>query len=331
MQSAKTVEQEYTLIEELFVQTKQNIAYFFDHFQLQDLDRALFHLSTNPGCIFVTGVGKSGIIAKKVATTMSSSGTKALFLSPVDALHGDVGVVSQGDTVLLFSKSGESDELMQLCPALRNKGAYLIACVSKKESRLAKCCDLVCHLPVSKELCPFDLAPTTSTSVQLIFGDLLAMALMRSKNFTQADFAQNHPAGRLGRRLTLFVQDLMLKADNIPLVLQEDLLIEKLVEFSAKNCGCLLVGDAQRRLIGIFTDGDLRRALQTYGASVLHKQIGEVMGKNPVATKPTVLAYDALKRMESDQRKPITVLPVVDDEHRVVGIIRMHDIIQTGL
>jgi arabinose-5-phosphate isomerase len=323
--------QKESMLEELFAETQNNVAYFFKNFDLDDLEKLWLHLLASPGSVFLSGVGKSGIIAKKIATTMSSSGTKALFLSPINALHGDLGVVARGDTVLLFSKSGESDELLQLCPALRNKGAFLVAVVSNKESRLAKSADMTVCLPVSKELCPFDLAPTTSTLVQLMFGDLLAIALMRAKHFTKDDFAQNHPAGRLGRRLLLTVQDLMLKGRDLPLAKPEDTLISVLAEFSSKKCGCLMIVDQAQTLLGIFTDGDLRRSLEKHGASVLEKKMGELMTENPRFIPHTSLAFDAMKTMEIDPKKPITVLPVLNEHKRVEGIIRMHDIVQSGL
>ena len=331
MMMETSVSQRQGLVEELFQETQKNVAHFFEHLNLEDTRKVFEHLLHSTGTVFLTGVGKSGIIAKKVATTMSSSGTKAVYLSPLNALHGDVGIVSKDDTVLLFSKSGESDELLHLCPTIRNKGAYLIAVVSNMESRLAKACDLSINLPVAKELCPFDMAPTTSTLVQLMFGDLLAMALMRSKHFSKSDFAQNHPAGRLGKRLTFTVKDLMLIGDAIPLAGSNDLLINVLSEFSGKKCGCLLITDEEKRLIGIFTDGDLRRSLQKHGAMVLHKPLSELMNPSPRSIDSKYLAFDAMKYMEADQKRPITVLPVVDTEEKVVGIIKMHDIVQSGI
>jgi arabinose-5-phosphate isomerase len=282
------------------------------------------------GTIFLSGVGKSGIIAKKIAVTMSSSGTKALYLSPLNALHGDIGLVTSGDAVLFLSKSGETDELLHLCPAIRNKGARLISVVSSLDSRLAKACDLNIVLPVSKELCPFNMVPTTSTMVQLIFGDLLAIALMNRKQFTVDDFAQNHPAGRIGKRMTFTVRDLMITGDRVPLAAPENILIDALSEFSGKQCGCLLVIDAAERLLGIFTDGDLRRSLQRHGAMVLHKSLRELMTTTPRFIHAKMLAYDAMKFMEADPKRPITVVPVVEDG-KVVGILKMHDIVQSGI
>ena len=242
------------LVEELFLQSQSHLAYFFDEIDLDQLRMVVDHLLSCRGTVFLTGVGKSGIIAKKIAMTMNSCGVKAGFLSPLNALHGDIGIVSAGDTVLLLSKSGEAEELLSLCPTLRNKGASLVAVVSQENSRLAKACDLTIILPVAKELCPFDLAPTTSTVVQLLFGDLVAIALMRAKNVSIDSFVLNHPAGQIGKRLTLKVKDLMVREKSLPLCGPQALLGESLVELSNKKCGCILVVDEAMHLLGIFTD-----------------------------------------------------------------------------
>ena len=309
---------------------KGYLEHFFQSLDIQDVQLCIEHLLACAGTVFVTGVGKSGIVAKKIAMTMNSCGTKASFLSPLDALHGDLGQVAQGDCVILLSKSGETEELLHLCPALRNKGAQLVAVVSNKESRLVRACDLSVLLPVSKELCPYDLAPTTSTLVQLMFGDLAAIALMQLKQFTASDFAKNHPAGQLGKRLTVKVSDIMLRSTALPLAHPHDELGAVLVELSNKRCGCVLVIDEMRRLLGIFTDGDLRRSLQRYGAKVLEKPMSELMTCHPRSISSQVLAYDALKQMEADQKRPVTLLAVVDDGI-LTGLIRMHDIVQSGI
>ena len=331
MLSKTSIDERQDLVEELMGEMQKNVQYFFESASQETMSKLFEHLLQSSGTIFLTGVGKSGIIAKKIAATMNSSGTKALYLSPLNALHGDVGMVAKGDSVLFFSKSGESDELLHLCPIVRNKGAFLIAVISNSDSRLAKACDFSIELPVARELCPFNIVPTTSTLVQLMFGDLMSMVLMRSKRFTVDEFAQNHPAGRLGKRLTFLVKDLMISGEGVPFASPNDLLINVLSEFSGKKCGCLLIIDEERRLIGIFTDGDLRRSLQKYGAMVLHKAMHELMTLNPRHIDEKVLAFDAVKYMEADQKQPITVLPVVDSEKKVVGIIKMHDIVQSGI
>jgi arabinose-5-phosphate isomerase len=316
-------------LDELIARTKDQLDFFFSRVDRSMLIKVAEHILQNSGTVFLTGVGKSGIIAKKIAATLSSCGTKALFLSPLDALHGDIGVVSGGDTILILSKSGQSDELIALSTPLRKRGVFTVAVVSDKESRLAKASDLVVFLPCEKELCPFNMIPTTSTLLQLIFGDLLAITLLRAKQFSLSDFVQNHPAGRIGKRMTFRVLDLMIKGEELPLASPQDVLIDALAEFSQKKCGCLIIVD-KMRLSGIFTDGDLRRSLQKFGAQLLHKKMEEVMTKNPRSISSDVLAYDAMKCMEQDQKSPIFVLPVVDDD-KVVGLLRMHDIIQAGL
>ena len=318
------------LVEELFLEMQAHLGYFFEQLDLAELRRIVDVLLRCSGTIILTGVGKSGIIAKKVAMTLNSCGCKALYMSPMNALHGDLGLVSANDTALIFSKSGESDELLNLCPALRNKGVSLIAVVSNRDSRLSKASDYSIVLPVAKELCPFDLAPTTSTVVQLLFGDLVSIALMRSKNTSLETFIGNHPAGRIGKRMTFRVKDLMIWGDALPLSGPKTKLVDILVELSNKKCGCILIVDENEKLLGIFTDGDLRRALQKHSADALDRQVEEVMTKAPRTVEPDMLAYEAMKCMEQNQKGAITVLPVVEDGV-VAGLIRLHDIVQSGL
>lgn len=324
------VSRKHDLVEELFFEMQAHLAYFFDSVSLDALRQVVTHLLDCKGTIFLTGVGKSGIVAKKISQTMNSCGIKAGFLSPLNALHGDIGVVSSGDAVLVLSKSGETDELLALCPALRNKGASLVAVVSSPENRLKKACDLAIVLPVAKELCPFDIAPTTSTTVQLIFGDLVAIALMRSKKVSKECFIENHPAGQIGKRLTVRVSDLMLRGDAMPFCRPNEKLVDVLVELSNKKAGCVLIIDEKKHLLGLFTDGDLRRALQKHQAEALGLAIEELMTKTPRTISAHALAFDAMKEMESNQKGAITSLVVVDKDE-VVGLIRLHDIIQSGL
>jgi len=308
---------------ELFSEQRQHLEHFFNQLDL-DLVEAVFQILRDcEGTIFFTGVGKSGFVAKKIVTTMISTGTKALFLSPTDAMHGDLGIVTDKDVVVMLSKSGESDELLSLVPYLRNKGAQLIAVVSKMTSRLVNACGFAVELPLAKELCPFGLAP--------IFGDVLAVALMQARNFSLEDYARNHPSGSIGKRITLTVGDLMLTDNDVPLCSPDDKLCDVLVEFSNKRCGCLLVVDGAHRLVGIFTDGDLRRALQNHGSNVLGVMMNELMSRAPKWITPERLAWDALEYMEADKNCLITVLPVLEETRRVVGLIKMHDILQSGL
>ena len=217
-----------------------------------------------------------------------------------------------------------------MIPYIRKKGAKIIAIVSNQESRLVKEADFFITLPVEKELCPFNLAPTTSAAVQLIFGDILAVALMKAKNFTLSEFAVNHPAGSIGKKISLCVDDLMLRGENIPLCTQESCLIDVIAELSSKKCGALLVVDEKNELKGIFTDGDLRRAILQFGKDLLSQKIADLMTKAPQATTKKTLAWQAMKQMEENPKKLITVLPVVEGK-KVVGIVRLHDILQAGL
>lgn len=304
---------------------------FLDTLDLKETERVVETLLHCPGVIFLTGVGKSGLVAKKIAVTMVSTGTRAMYLSPTDAVHGDLGMVSAKDVFLMLSKSGESDELLHLIPAIRNKGATIIGIVCNPRSRLAAASHQTMTLPIAQELCPFDMAPTTSTTAQLLFGDLLTVALMRRKNFSVEQYALNHPSGRIGKRMIVKVSDLMLTGDKMPHCKPEDKVVDILVELSNKRCGCVLVVDEKKHLSGIFTDGDLRRALQKHGGEVLQRQIHELMTLRPLSINPEMLAWDAMKLMEADPKKRIMMLPVLDANQCVIGLIHLHDILQGGL
>lgn len=319
------------MLKELFIKEKEALNHFFDNLDLDATERLFQLLKECTGLVILTGIGKSGLVAEKIALTMTSTGSRAFYLSASTALHGDIGIVSKGDIFLMISKSGESDELLQMIPYLRNKGVKLIAIVNNKDSRLGKACDLTVVLPLEEELCPFNLAPTTSTVIQLIFGDVLAIALMMHKNFSMLDFAMNHPAGKIGRRLTLRVKDLMLTGSAVPTCSPSHKLVETLVELSNKRCGCVLIVDENKQLKGIFTDGDLRRRLQEHGPAALDTTMEDLMTITPRYIQSEEMASHALNIMEADQKHPITVLPVLDDGRKVVGLIKMHDIVQSGL
>jgi arabinose-5-phosphate isomerase len=214
-------------------------------------------------------------------------------------------------------------------PFVRKRGAFIFAIVSNERARLAKAADAFILLHVERELCPYDLAPTTSTVAQLLFGDLLAMALMRKRQVSLQEYALNHPGGLIGRRISLRVADLMVKGEMLPFALPHQRLIEVLHELSAKQCGCLLIVDEEKRLKGIFTDGDLRRALELKGAHALEHLLEHIMTLHPRFTLPGTLAIEAMRQMEEDVSKLITVLPVVEED-QVVGLLRMHDILQAG-
>ncbi|MDE3046413.1 MAG: KpsF/GutQ family sugar-phosphate isomerase [Verrucomicrobiota bacterium] len=317
-------------LRELFRQQQLYLNHFFTVFPLQEAERAFEAVKHCAGSIILSGVGKSGLIAQKISATLVSTGTRASFLSPGNALHGDVGAVTSSDVVLAISKSGETQELLDLIPVVQRKGAQTIAFVSSIGSRLEKLCDLTVHLPVLRELCPYDLAPTTSTAVQLLFGDVLAIALMQVRGFSVSDFAANHPAGLLGRKITLKVSDLMLKGKALPLCRPSDRLIDVLHELTAKKCGCLLVIDEEAQLQGIFTDGDLRRSIEKKGPQALEMAVSALMTGVPKSIEPSKLALEAVRTMEEDPARLITVLPVLEGR-QVIGLIRMHDIIQSGL
>lgn len=319
------------MLTELFGSHRECLDYFFDHIDVEVSETILQTFLKCTGTIFFSGIGKSALVAKKIAMTMVSTGTRALYLSAQDALHGDLGIVSDRDLFVLLSKSGESDELLNLVPYIRNKGATLIGIVSSPHCRLAKACHLSICLPLQKELCPFDLAPTTSAAIQLIFGDVLTIAMMRQKNFSMNDYALNHPAGRIGKRISLRVKDLMITGLRLPSCNPHVPILSVLGELSSKGCGCVVVTNDSQELCGIFTDGDLRRSLQNHGVQALEMSIQDLMTRAPRTIGPDVLAWEAMQSMEANQNQAITTMPVVDPDRKVLGLIKMHDILQSGL
>jgi arabinose-5-phosphate isomerase len=276
----------------------------------------------------VIGVGKSGIIANKIADTMTSTGTVAVFLHPSDALHGGLGVITRGDCVIALSNSGETDEIIALLPALKQRGVSIISIVGNLNSTLARNSDVVLDASVDQEACPLNLAPTTSTTVALAIGDALAMTVMQAKGLTAEDFASNHPAGRLGKRLTLKVRDLMHESPNINL---NENWLGVVKALSRHALGAVNVVDENEKLIGIVTEGDLRRTIEKTSTENLSAlRAGQMMTENPIVAAPEMLAYDALQLMEN-RRSQIAVLPVVDEAGACLGLIRVHDIVRSGL
>ncbi len=318
------------MIEELLREERNALNYFFDRVDSKAFDEIIRLVGECSGKLVLTGIGKSGLVAKKIAVTLTSTGVESTFLSPTNALHGDIGMVKGHDLFLVLSKSGESDELLSLLPFVRNRGAKTIAIISNPDCRLKRAADYFLHLPMEKELCPFNLAPTISSTIQLIFGDILIVALMKKRSFSLEQYAINHPAGQIGKRSSIKVDDLMIKY-KLPLCSPLKPLSSILEELSEKKCGCVLVVDEQNRLQGIFTDGDLRRQLQKRGAEALDLPMSLLMSECSKVIGKDRLAYDALKLMEEDQQKPVTVLPVLDEEKRVIGLIKMHDLVQSGL
>lgn len=275
-------------------------------------------------------MGKSGFIAQKISQTLVSTGTRAAFLNPTDALHGDIGIVGPCDVVVLFSKSGSTEELLRLVPCARAKGAYLVGVTCLKSSNLGKLCDMHVCLPLERELCPFDLAPVTSTTIQMVFGDTVAIALMQAKNMTKEQYALNHPAGRIGKRLILKVRDVMKKENEVPICKEGDLIMEQLVELTGKGCGCLIVVDDSHHLLGTFTDGDLRRTLKAYSEKIFQLTIGKICNRSPRSIGPDAMAVDAMEKMEGPP-SPVTFLPVVNCEGVVIGIVTLHGLVSSGL
>lgn len=285
-------------------------------------------LSECQGKIIVTGVGKSGIIAQKIAQTLTSTGTVAIFVHPSDALHGSLGVVAKGDVLIALSNSGETDEILLLLPTLKKREICIVSIVGNTNSTLARQSDVFLDASVSREACPLNLAPTTSTTVALVIGDALAMTLMQCKGLTEEDFAANHPAGRLGKRLTLKVVNLMHES---PSIFPRANWLEVVKAISKHSLGAVNVVNKEGRLTGIVTDGDLRRTFEKTRIEDLENLNAEqMMTHSPITAKPEMLAYEALQLMENRPRQ-ISVLPVVNEKEICVGLIRLHDIVRSGL
>lgn len=292
-----------------------------------DVERAMGILGSCSGKVIVTGVGKSGVIAQKIAQTLTSTGTMAVFVHPSDALHGGLGVVAPNDVVVALSNSGETEELLAILPTLKNRGVSIISIAGNMESTLANQADAVLDASVDKEACPLNLAPTASTTLALAIGDALAMALMEAKGLSSEDFAANHPAGRLGKRLTLRVADLMHPSPNVA---PSDGWLEVVKAISASSLGAVNVVDTDLNLVGIVTDGDLRRTIERTSPDDFSTMTAQsMMTPDPITASPEMLAFDALHLME-DRASQISVLPVVGDG-RCVGLLRLHDIVRSGL
>ena len=299
-----------------------------DSLSSDGVDRAIGLLQACKGKVIVFGVGKSGVIGEKIAQTMTSTGTVALFVNPSDAMHGGLGVVTSDDVVVVLSNSGETDELMVILPTLKQRGVKMIGIVGNADSTLARHSDAVLNASVDREACPLNLAPTASTTVALAIGDALAMALMESKGLTEEDFAVNHPAGKLGKKLTLRVGDLMHESPNVDLNAGW---LDVVKGISKGSLGAVNVVDGFGKLLGIVTDGDLRRTIERTAGDKLSALTAEtMMTAKPTTATPGMLAYNALELMEN-RPSQISVLPVVDAEGLCVGLLRIHDIIKSGL
>ena len=279
------------------------------------------------GRVVVTGLGKSGLVARKIVATMNSTGTAAIFLHPADAVHGDLGMVRKEDVAICISKSGDTEEIIQLLPMFRRIGMKVICMVGNSVSSVAKQSDIVLDISVKEEACPHDLAPTASTTATMALGDALAMALLDRRNFTKEDFAMFHPGGNLGKRLLLKVEEMMVSGKDVPVVKQTISLSEAIVEITSKRLGATCVVDQAGRLVGIVTDGDLRRLLQRT-TNISNLTALDAASKNPKTIRKELLAALALEEMEDFK---ITQLIVVDSEHRPVGMLHLHDLVKAGL
>lgn len=281
------------------------------------------------GMVVTTGIGKSGYVAQKIAGTFSGTGTPATYLHPVDALHGECGIVRSGDVVIALSKSGETAEVIALLNVLKATGCGCIALVGNPDSSIAKLCDVTLDGSVDEEACPLNLAPTSSALVAMALGDALTACLMDRIGFTAIGFSKLHPSGSLGKKLLLKVEGIMHKNDEVPLVSPEDTAGKILVTLSSKGMGAVIVADSDGKLLGIFTDGDLRRTLEKRD-NILDLPISEIMTKDPIRIESGEMAVKALDIMEN-RPSQIAVLPVVDTNDKVVGIVRLHDLIRVGL
>jgi len=284
----------------------------------------------NPGRVIVTGMGKSGLIGRKIAATLTSTGTPAFFLHPAEGIHGDLGMVTGEDIVIALSYSGETAELISILPTLKRIGARIIALCGRGSSALVQNADVFLDVAVAKEACPLGLAPTASTTAALAMGDALAVALLSARNFTPEDFALCHPGGALGRKLLLTVESVMHSGEDNPVVTLDKTVKEALFVITAKGLGATAVIEDDGRLAGIITDGDIRRGLEN-GHDFLDKPVGTLMTKKPRTITKDKLAAHALHLMEKNQPRPITVLPVVDDSQHAIGMIHLTDLLRQGV
>ncbi len=279
-----------------------------------------------PSRLVITGIGKSGLVGQKISATLNSTGTPSFFLHPVEAMHGDLGMVSPSDVVLAISYSGETTELNGLLASLKERSVQIIAMTGGARSTLAGYAAVTLNVAVPREACPLGLAPTTSTTATLALGDALAVALLKRKQFRAEDFRRNHPGGSLGERLKVAVREVMLVGDDVPVVEEKEKMSRAIAALNSKNLGAVLVVGRDRELRGIITDGDVRRLLMEQDA-VSRADIGAVMTREPVAIEADLMAADALSLM---QRKEITVLAVVDAQGRLEGILHLHDLLGKG-
>ncbi len=284
-------------------------------------------LDETRGRVVVSGMGKSGHVSSKIAATLASTGTPAFFMHPAEASHGDLGMITADDTLLAISYSGETDEVLTILPLVRRLGAGLVSITGNPKSTLAREADVHLNVAVDEEACPLNLAPTASTTATLAMGDALAVALLEKRGFTAEDFARSHPSGSLGKRLLLRVRDVMHEDDAVPYVTPDVSLRDGLMEMTAKGLGMTAIVDADHRAIGVFTDGDLRRALDD-GADIHTTLMREVASIGCKTIGDSALAVEAVRMLEENR---ITALPVVDDQERLIGALNIHDLFRAGI
>lgn len=281
------------------------------------------------GKVVLSGMGKSGIIAKKIASTMSSIGTPATFMHPAEGMHGDIGMMTADDIFIAIGKSGESSELNSLLPAIRNIGVKIIGITGNGKSTLARLADIILDIGDTKEACPFNMAPTTSSTVTLVIGDALAVVLMRMRGFELDDYALLHPGGRLGRRLTMKVTDIMLKEYANPVINISDTVKNCIMKISEKQAGAVSVIDDNGNLMGLVTDYDIRKHLEKE-ENIFTMTVSQIMNSNPIYVYEDDKAFESLEFMQKRER-PITVMPVINSNKSVVGMLRLQDLVRAGL
>ncbi len=281
------------------------------------------------GKVILTGMGKSGLVAKKIAATMSSVGTPAIFMHPSEGMHGDLGIVGDGDVVVAIGKSGESFELNAVVPSIKKVGAKIIGIIGDSGSTLARQSDIIIDIGDIEEACPFNMAPTTSSTVTMVLGDAMAVALMKMRDFDLTDYALLHPGGQIGKRLTMIVSDIMLKGSNSPMINISDSIKNCVSEISRKLAGAVSVVDNDGKILGLVTDYDIRRHIEKE-ENIFSMEIKDIMNTNPVFVYEDEKAFSALKVMQ-EREKPITILTVLNRNDIVVGMLRMHDLVKEGL
>ncbi len=293
----------------------------------RDFVKAVEIIYDTKGRVVLTGMGKSGLIARKIVATLNSTGTAAIFMHPTDAVHGDLGMVRKEDVVIIISKSGSTDEISKLLPMFKRLGVKLIAMSSNPDSLFVQESDIFLNISVKEEACPYDLAPTSSTTATLVMGDALSVALLKKRGFTEEDFALLHPGGSLGKRLSLKIDEIMTKGDGVPVVSENSSIKDIIFEMTSKRLGTTCVVNKDGKLSGVITDGDLRRLLEKT-MDVKNLVATDIMSKNPKVTDKDYLASFALQIMESHK---ITSLIVADREKKPIGIIHLHDLLKLGL